>query len=106
MGTAGNSLIFSGLPEKKRGLNFSGSGAVTHIATMAKFETCVVCKLVLIRQIDELRLMEGLGNVAFTNGVSVIVSIACCLDVLLQVIGITEVNTVGLICVLLLGVKE
>ena len=79
---------------------------MTHIATMAKFETCVVCKLVLIHQIDELHLMEGLGNVASTNGVSVILSIACCLDVLLQVIGITEVNTVGLICVLLLGFKE
>ena len=79
---------------------------MTFIATMNKFPTYVVCELKLIHPIDELHLMEELDNVPSTNGAAVIVSIACCLDILLQNMCIIEAYLIGLVCVLLLGNVE
>ena len=79
---------------------------MTFIATMNKFPMYVVCERKLIQPIDELHLMEELDSVPSTNGAAVIVSIACCLDILLQNMCIIEAYLIGLVCVLLLGDVE
>ena len=42
-----------------------------HNESVDKFTTCAVRKLVLIHPIDELHLIEELGNIASTNGVAI-----------------------------------